>query len=270
MKRTKILGWAGLGVVGFLAWKRGLFGGARGVVAQADIAQQIADSDAELDACGNSPMTASAWLYASRGVARDDLEVSRTPQIIGAVGGGVAAVAGAINPVAGAVASIATLGATMLSVFSSRPPDPVLRLIIMEMPYNWTGRSNTPMNVPAYAIDRCGYKHRLLTPIESGNTGYLLREVVAVNWKVFAMLPEGAPINSAAEIDRVAMPRPGDAGILRATLGTDIRFIIGREERIRGPWDADANVPPLAGSPAMWAAFAGEYTPTHTASAGEF
>lgn len=271
MSSAKTIGIVGLGVIGYLAWKRGLLGGSRGLIAQADIAQELTESS-ELDACGNSPMAASAWLYGSQGVAQ---ATPGGPDATGAriaatIGSGAAQIAGSINPIAGVALGAATLAATTLfSVFASQPPEPVIRLIIAEMPYAWTGRSNNPgaANPGVWALDRCGYKHEVL---DFDQSGYLEREIVAVNWKVFSMLPEGEPIESAAEIEHVRMPRPADPAVLRRTLGTDIRFYIGREERLRGPWDADAQVPPMAGSPAMWAAIAGEYEPTYTPSAGEF
>lgn len=268
MSSTKTIGIVGLGVIAYLAYRKGLLGGARGAIAQADIAQQIADSESEIDACGNSPMAASAWLYGSQGVAQAEQRDMRTPQIVGAIGSGVTQIAGAINPIAGAAAAVVTMGATLFSVFASQPPEPVIRLILAEMPYAWSGRSNNPSGNPGvYALDRCGYKHEILAWNQSG---YLEREIVAVNWKVFSMLPEGEPIYTAQEIEHVRMPRPADPAVLRRTLGTDIRFIIGQEDRVRGPWDPDSQVPPMAGSPAMWAAIAGEYEPTRTPSSGEF
>ncbi len=268
----QLLGIGALGVLGYLAWKRGLLGGARGMVEQADIAQAIGDSQQEIDACGNAPMAAGSWLYASHGVA--DASGSGAPDMTNAqlsarIGGAATAVAGAINPIAGAVVGAGTaIATTLFTVFAAAPPDPVIRLVIAEMPYAWTERSNLPPEGGRWALDRCGYLHEILSGLEMA--GYDNREVVAVGWKVFGMMPKGTPIMGAAEIDHVRMPRPADPAILRASLGQDVRFYIGRETRLRGPWDADSHVPPLAGSPAMWAAFAGEYTPTHTESAGEF
>jgi hypothetical protein len=267
----QILGIGALGVLGYLVWKRGLLGGARGMVESADIAQAIGDSQAEIDACGNAPLAAGSWLYAAHGVAEAG---SGAPDMTNArlaaqIGGGVAQIAGSINPVAGVVAGVGTaIATTLFSIFSSAPPDPVIRLVIAEMPYAWTARSNLPPEGGRWALDRCGYLHEILGDL--GVAGYDNREVVAVNWKVFGMMPQSTPISDAGEIDHVRMPRPADPAILRATLGQDIRFYIGRETRLRGPWDADSRVPPLAGSPAMWAEFAGTYTPTHTESAGEF
>lgn len=267
----QILGIGALGVLGYLAYKKGLLGGTRGLVAQADAAEAIA-ARSELDACGNAPMSASAWLYGSHGIA--DASGSSAPDMTNArlsaqIGGAATSVAAAINPIAGVVVGAASaIATTLFTVFAAAPPDPVIRLVIGEMPYAWTAHSNIPPEGGLWALDRCGFRHEIVGGLEMA--GYSSREVVAVNWKIFQMMPVGTPIETAAEIEAVRMPRPADPGILRASLGNDIRFYIGRETRLRGPWDADSHVPPLAGSPAMWAAFAGEYVPTHTESAGEY
>jgi hypothetical protein len=255
-------------------WKRGAFGGRQALIAGADTAQAIGDSAFELDACGNAPISAGAFYSTRSGVAMDEGPMApdmTNARLAATIGGGATQIAAQVNPVAGAVVGAATVAATALfSIFSSSPPDPAVRFLIAEMPHNWTGRSNIPPGAVIYALDRCGYLHEVGGEGDLQAGGWISREVIAVNWKVFQMMPIGDPIESAREIERARMPRPADAGVLRSMLGNDIRLYVGREERLRGPWDADAHIPPTAGSPAMWAEFAGSYVPTRTASPGEF
>jgi hypothetical protein len=270
VSNRKVIGVGILGVVGYLAWKRGLFGGKQGLMSRADLAQDIVEEN-EIDACGN-PST-STYLYAQGGVA-STLGTSMAPDMTNAqwsarIGGSATAIAAAINPIAGAVVGVASAVATTLfTVFAEAPPEPVLRLIIAEMPFNWKRGLNVPPGVPVYALDMCGYLHELMRGVEA--SGYSSREVIAVNWEVFYMIPKSTPIAHAAEIEGKRMPRPAAPDIIRGMLGNDARFYIGQEENLHGPWDPDAHVPPTAGSPAMWAEFREDYVPTYTPSPGEF
>ncbi len=275
MNQKQTIALAGLGVVAYLAWRRGLFGGQTQIMVSADEALEIGRSGYELDACGNSPIGSGAYIYASGGVetgqaAPQDMTETR---VVGQIGAGATKIAAMINPIAGAVTGIGAAVAAFVSLFSSSPPDPVFRLIIAEMPFDWTNRSDggprsNATAGPWYAVDRCGYLHEL--PHDFQGAGYIPREVVAINWKVFQMLPQGEPIGSSAEVERIRMPRPASPDVIRRVLGNDARFYTGQNEHLFGPWDPDAHLPPLAGSPAMWAEYAGEYEPTLTASPGDY
>lgn len=273
----QLLGIGALGVLGYLVWKRGLLGGARGMVESADIAQQIA-ATSETDACGNAPYAAASYLYGAAGVA--DASGSGMPDMTNAqlsarIGGAATAVAGAINPIAGAVVGAGTaIATTLFTVFAAAPPDPVIRLLIAEMPYNWSVKSNDPGG-PVYALDRCGYLHEVVGGLEQA--GYERREIVAVNYKVFSMMPQGTTITHANMIEGIRMPRPASGRVLQSVLGNDIRYYLGRSTVLQWPGFPEAHIvgntsptTPIAGSPAMWAEIAGEYVPTHTESAGEF
>ena len=81
------------------------------------------------------------------------------------------------------------------------------------------------------------------------------------------MLPKAdQPVNSVSDLvnAKIDMPRPADAGTLRAVFGNDILFKLGSDNTVHGPWEAGANVAPLPGSPAEWVKIAGTYEPTHT------
>jgi hypothetical protein len=194
-----------------------------------------------------------------------------TQQLIGKIGGAATAAAGSINPVAGAIVGGATaIAGVISSFFSSTPPEPVIRLLVTEIPHAGWQAGNIPPGATIYALDAFGYLHEVGGVQDLGPAGYLDREVVAVNWKVFAMMPIAGGISHASELEATRMPRPADARTLRGVLGNDIIFYLGRDTNAHGPWDRDANVEPYPGSPAMWAGFAGSYVPTVTASAGAY
>lgn len=216
---------------------------------------------------------ALATVMASGGIATSYVAPSTGPstqQLIGKIGGSAAAVVGAINPAAGAVVGAATVVASLVAgLFSSTPPDPVIRLLLAELPYpDWPVRSNLPPGARVYGPDAYGYLHPLQASLSAA--GYLDREVVLVNSVVFSMMPIAAPYTLSAQLDPVAMPRPADGQIIRAVLGNSARFYLGRDLTLHGPWESTANAEVIAGTPAAWEQIAGTYQPTVTASPGEY
>ena len=249
----QIIGLGGLGLLAYFFMKKK--GAIEAENAAAGAAPALAASIVPNSALTGTPVTPSAT----------------TQQMIAKIGGAATMVAGSINPVAGAVVGAGTAVAGIIAgFFNSTPPEPVIRLLIAEKPYAAWDAGNIPPGATIYALDAFGYLHAVGSEGDLARAGYLDREVVAVNWKVFSMMPLAGSISSKAQLESTRMPRPADAQTLRGVLGNDIVFYLGNDTHARGPWDGDANVDPYPGSPAMWAAFAGNYVPTVTASAGEY
>lgn len=186
--------------------------------------------------------------------------------------GGVAAGAASFIPGAGpaigtAIGAASSIAATIYSLFQGKPLDPVQHLLIQEMPFNYQGQENVMLGQPVFALDAYGYLHELSSDVNAA--GYSWREIVAVNWKIFSMMPKAESIAHLAEMKGREMPRPSDPAVLRSVFGNDMRFKLGNSNDVHGPWEGTANVEPAIGSPAMWAAFAGEYVPTKTET-GQF
>ena len=253
METKKLLGLGLLGGVGYLLWKKGALPGM-----QAAASPGAASYAVEIAQSGIADPTREA----------PDYTAARTVSQVGQV---ASATVGAINPVAGAVVGIASgVAANIIGFFTGVPLEPVAEILIAEMPYAWSERSNIPPGSRIHALDRYGYLHPLVRQDDLGAAGYLDREVIAVNWKVFSMMPQAAAIAHRSELERTKMPRPSRVDVIRGVFGNDTRFYVGAEERVHGPWEASAIVTPLPGSPAMWADFARDYVPTHTDSPGEF
>lgn len=173
--------------------------------------------------------------------------------------------------------AVGAIGGTLMTVFGSGTPlEPVSKILITQFPYAWPERSNIPQGNSGgaieasrgiYALDRYGYLWQIGRPL--GECGWMDREVIAVDWKVFSMMPKGnALICSPEEIDR--MPRPVAADLLRGAFGNNIRFYTGSDPRVHGPWEAGANIPPIPGTPAQWSAIVGDYRPPRITSPGDW
>jgi len=251
-----IVGLGVLGLAAYLYWRR---------------TEELAASGPAASASGTvaGAGQCSTGLAAQMAAAVKALPPGSTPNtgaIIKTVGASATAVASAVNPVAGAVVGVASVVAgTLFSIFQGKPLDPVVHILIQEQPYAYAERNNTIEGEPIYALDSCGYLHPLQAEVNAA--GYSYRDIIAVNWEVFAMMPKiGTPVTSVADLRDagIEMPRPSDAATLRGALGNDILFKLGTDNTVHGPWESDANVPPIPGSPAQWVAFAGQYDPTET------
>jgi hypothetical protein len=190
----------------------------------------------------------------------------KTVKMVTAIG----ATAAAFIPVAGpfisaGIAAAGAIASIIIGATAGKPLDYVNAILITEMPYGYTGRDNIPPAATIYALDKYGWLWHLNQVTECG---WSWREVIAVNWKVFAMFPRGKEsICKIQEID--PMPRSGDPAVLRGLFGNDIRFKLGNSTDPHGPWEG-GEVSPIPGSPAMWAEIAGGYEPTKVSSAGWF
>jgi len=259
-----ILGVGILGLAAYLYWKRQGEIDTANAQAQAQAGPAGATGIAGAGQCTSG--LADEMAAAVRALPAGSNSAAKTEAIIKAAGASATAIASAINPIAGAVVgAVSTIAAVVFPMFQGKPLDPVRNVLIQEQPYAYQDQNNFIGGQPVYALDRCGYLHQLLSEINTA--GYSYRDVIAVNWEIFSMMPTiGTPITNRNDMinAKIDMPRPADADTLRAVLGNDIQFCLGADPTVHGPWEANANVQPLPGSPAEWVKFAGTYEPTHT------
>ncbi len=197
--------------------------------------------------------------------------------MVGTTAQGVA-IGASFGPVGAVIGgAVGAMGGAILSIFggSDVPLEPVSKILITQFPYAYADQGNIPpgngvgadSSKAIYALDRYGYLWPIGRPLNE--CGWLDREVIAVDWKVFTMMPKGnSAICHPEEIDR--MPRPMSADLLRGAFGNDIRFYIGSERNVHGPWESSANVAPFPGTPAQWSAIVGDYKPPTVTTSGDW
>ena len=265
-----VLGVGVLGLAGYLYWKRSTEIDAANAQATAQV-NAVRAGEATSGACTSGLLAEmqAAWKQ------QPPASASNAAAMVKQIGASATAVATAINPIAGAVVGVAsTIAAAIFPMFQGKPLDPVRNILIQEQPYNYvekdeaairSANNNVIDGSQIYALDACGYLHALQNDVNAA--GYSWRDIIAVNWEIFSMMPAiGTPITQVGDLinSKIAMPRPADAGTLRAVFGNDILFKLGSDNTVHGPWEAGANVPPLPGSPAEWVKIAGTYEPTQT------
>ena len=264
------LGLGLFGLAGYLYWKRSTEIDTANAQATAQ-ANAVRAGEATSGSCTSGFLAemAAAWKQ------QPPASASNAAAMVKTIGASATAVAGAINPIAGAVVGVvSTIAAAVFPMFQGKPLDPVREILIQEQPYNYVisneqtikaTNDNTISGATIYALDACGYLHPLQNEVNAA--GYSYRDIIAVNWEILSMLPQlGTPITNVSDLvnAKIDMPRPADAGTLRAVFGNDILFKLGTDNTVHGPWEAGANVPPLPGSPAEWVKIAGTYEPTQT------